>query len=208
MFRRRHRAQGCTGSHEVVWARRFAYSDPNPDGTLSLLSPLLIGLALGFAFGWAIARARSAREQAERHAHISAEAATARAQLESTGVQATALEDALAESRRDASTLRERLAVTTAALHAEPRAAAERRELLVDTDARLREAFASLSAEALRTNNQSLLELAKASLSEYQKQAASDLQHRQQTIGNLVKPLHESLDRVDAKLQAVEKERA
>ena len=175
---------------------------------LSLLGPLLIGLALGFVFGWAIARARSASEQVERHAHISADAATARAQLDATGLQAAALEDALAESRREASTLRERLAVTTAALQAEQRAVAERRELLAQTDERLREAFASLSAEALRTNNQSFLELAKASLSEYQKQATSDLQHRQQTIGDLVKPLHESLARVDAKLQAVEKERA
>ena len=175
---------------------------------LAPLTPLLVGLAIGFALGWAIARARSAREHAERHAHLSAEAASTRAQLETTAVQAAALEEALSESRREVSTHMERLAVTNAALQAEQRAAVERQELLVKTDERLRETFASLSADALRTNNQTFLELAKTSLAEYQKQASTDLQHRQQKIGDLVKPLHESLARVDAKLQEVEKERA
>ena len=50
--------------------------------------------------------------------------------------------------------------------------------------------------------------LAKASLSEFQKQAVIDLDHRQRSIDSLVKPLHETLGQVDAKLQQVEKERA
>ena len=65
-----------------------------------------------------------------------------------------------------------------------------------------------MSAEALRANNQSFLQLAKTSLSEFQKQAAVDLDHRQRSIDSLVKPLHETLGQVDAKLQQVEKERA
>ncbi len=174
---------------------------------LAPLTPLLVALVIGFAFGWAIARARSAREHAERHAHLAAEAASTRAHLETTAVQAATLEESLAESRREVSAHMERLAVTSAALQAEQRAAVERREMLAKTDERLRETFASLSADALRTNNQAFLELAKASLTEYQKQASTDLQHRQQKIGDLVKPLHESLARVDAKLQEVEKER-
>jgi DNA recombination protein RmuC len=174
---------------------------------LAPLTPLLLGLVIGFAFGWAIARARSGREHAERNAHLTAEAASTRAQLETTAVQAAALEESLAESRREVSAHMERLAVTSAALQAEQRAAVERREMLAKTDERLRETFTSLSADALRTNNQAFLELAKASLAEYQKQASTDLDHRQQKIGDLVKPLHESLARVDAKLQEVEKER-
>ena len=94
-----------------------------------------------------------------------------------------------------------------ASLAAERQAMADREALLTQTDDRLRRTFASLSAEALRTNNQSFLELAPASLSESQKQATTDLQHRQQRVGDLVKPLHDSLARVDAKLQQVEKER-
>ena len=61
---------------------------------------------------------------------------------------------------------------------------------------------------ALRANSRSFLELARTSLGEFQKQASSDLEHRQQTIDDLVKPLHDSLAKVDAKLRQVEKERA
>ena len=98
-------------------------------------------------------------------------------------------------------------AAAQASLAAQRQATANRETLLAQTDDRLRRTFASLSAEALRTNNQSFLELAKTSLAEYQKQASTDLQHRQQRIGDLVKPLHESLARVDAKLQEVERQR-
>jgi DNA recombination protein RmuC len=94
-----------------------------------------------------------------------------------------------------------------ASLAAERKAAADRESLLAQTDDRLQRTFSALSADALRLNNQSFLELAKASLAEYQKEAVTDLEHRQSKIGDLVKPIHESLARVDAKLQAVEKER-
>ena len=170
---------------------------------LSFLAPLVLGLCLGLVSGWALARARGERE----HSHLAAEMAATQARLESTAGQATTLERTLAEARREASGYQERLAMTTAALQAEQKAVSERQAQLERTDDRLREAFASLSAKALQTNNQSFLELARASLSEYQKQATTDLEHRQQRIGDLVKPLHESLARVDAKLQQVEKER-
>ena len=45
-------------------------------------------------------------------------------------------------------------------------------------------------------------------LGEFQQRAVKDLQHRQETIGALVRPLHDSLAKVDAKLHQVEKERA
>jgi DNA recombination protein RmuC len=71
----------------------------------------------------------------------------------------------------------------------------------------LRDAFASLSAEALRQNNQSFLALAQTKLGEFQQSASSDLERRQQAVGDLVRPIQESLARVDGKLQEVEKER-
>lgn len=84
----------------------------------------------------------------------------------------------------------------------EERLAAERQ-----ADARLRDAFASLSAEALRRNNQSFLDLARAQLGEFQQSAAFDLAQRQQAVDELVRPIREALARVDGKLQEVEKER-
>jgi DNA recombination protein RmuC len=92
-------------------------------------------------------------------------------------------------------------------LDAERRAAGEKVALLQRAETSLREAFASLSAEALRQNNQSFLALAQTKLGEFQQSASSDLERRQQAVGDLVRPIQESLARVDGKLQEVEKER-
>ncbi len=70
-----------------------------------------------------------------------------------------------------------------------------------------RDTFASLSAEALRQNNQSFLALAQTKLGEFQVSASSDLDKRQKAVGDLVRPIHDALQRVDGKLQQVEKDR-
>jgi DNA recombination protein RmuC len=69
-------------------------------------------------------------------------------------------------------------------------------------------AFRALSAEALGRNNQAFLDLAKASLGETRQAARGELALRQQAIQEMVTPLRESLDRVDAKIQDLEKARA
>ena len=70
-----------------------------------------------------------------------------------------------------------------------------------------RDTFASLSAEALRQNNQSFLALAQTKLGEFQLSASSDLEKRQKAVDELVRPLHDALVRVDGKLHEVEKDR-
>jgi DNA recombination protein RmuC len=90
---------------------------------------------------------------------------------------------------------------------AERRAAGEKVALLERAETTLRDAFAALSADALRQNNQSFLALAQTKLGEFQQRASSDLERRQQAVGDLVRPIQESLARVDGKLQEVEKER-
>ena len=103
------------------------------------------------------------------------------------------------------------LAATSARLEAElaaeRRTASDKLTLLKDAEEKLREAFAALSSDALRQNNQSFLDLAKTSLAEFQKTARMDLDGRQKAIEDLVQPLKESLTKVDGKLQEVEKNR-
>jgi DNA recombination protein RmuC len=89
----------------------------------------------------------------------------------------------------------------------ERRSSAEKLAFLNEAEQKLREAFQALSAEALKSNSQSFLELAKASLGAHQEKAIADLEGRQKAIENLVKPVRESIDKVDQKLQEVEKER-
>ena len=90
---------------------------------------------------------------------------------------------------------------------AERRAGGEKLALLAQAETKLREAFASLAADALRQNNQSFLALAQTKLGEFQHSAATDLEKRQKAVDDLVRPIQEALVRVDGKLQEVEKDR-
>ena len=95
-----------------------------------------------------------------------------------------------------------------AALDGERRSAAEKIALLQDAEIKLRDAFSTLSCEALRENSKSFLQLARTSLGEFQKTATLDLDGRQKAIDALVQPLRESLTKVDAKLNDVDRGRA
>ncbi len=93
-------------------------------------------------------------------------------------------------------------------LDAERRAATEKLATVEHARDALKDTFAALSADALATNNQRFLELAKQKLGEFQTAAAVDLDGRHQVLTDLVQPLKESLGRVDSKLQEVDRERA
>ncbi|MGH7593187.1 MAG: DNA recombination protein RmuC [Gemmatimonadales bacterium] len=127
--------------------------------------------------------------------------------------QAHAEEDASLRAQLDA--VRERLRIAdgdrerlTAVLEGERRSADERLAAFAKAEALFRETFTALSAQALQANSATFLELAKVSMGEFQQAAKSDLEARQQSIDQLVKPMQEGLVRVDEKLQAFDKERA
>lgn len=84
---------------------------------------------------------------------------------------------------------------------------AREKQLLEQAREKMTEAFASLSAEALRSNNRSFLELAATSLEKYQEGARTDLETRHKAIQSLVEPVLNSLKQVDQKVQQLEKER-
>ena len=75
-----------------------------------------------------------------------------------------------------------RAAYLQAQLDAERRAAADKLATLEQARASLRDSFAALSADALRHNNESFLQLARASLEQAQERSKTDLDL--QTEGN------------------------
>ena len=87
-------------------------------------------------------------------------------------------------------------------------AAQEKLALLEDARRKLLDAFQAISAEALKSNNQAFLLLAKEALEKYQMQAMGDLETRKQAIEQLVRPLAESLGKVDQQIQEMERARA
>ncbi|RNC29633.1 MAG: hypothetical protein AWM53_00249 [Candidatus Dichloromethanomonas elyunquensis] len=84
----------------------------------------------------------------------------------------------------------------------------EKISLLNKAKEELSAGFKALSLEALKSNNQSFLELAKTTLERFQVQAVNDLDKRQTSIHELVKPLKESLEKVDGKINELEQKRA
>ncbi|MDB5037585.1 MAG: hypothetical protein JWQ35_1113 [Bacteriovoracaceae bacterium] len=88
------------------------------------------------------------------------------------------------------------------------RVTAEKIELLKTTQDALSNSFKALSSDALQKNNQSFLDLAKTQLEKFQEGAKQDLSQRQTAIFDVIKPVKESLERVDQKIQLLEKTRA
>ncbi len=183
-----------------------------------LVIGLFVGVLLGGGAGafaaWNVARARGQREVAEIAGKSAADIAATGARLDEWSKQIARLEQELGQRAREleqsvaeSAQVRQERARLAAELDAERKAGAEKLALLRDAETKLREAFEALSAEALRRNNQSFLELAKASLGEFQQAATGDLDKRQTAITEMVKPIRESLEKVDSKLQAVERAR-
>jgi DNA recombination protein RmuC len=86
--------------------------------------------------------------------------------------------------------------------------AAEKAALLDQAEHKLADAFRSLSAEALKSNNQAFLDLARQNLGTFQEHARGDLAARQQAVATLVQPLAETLDKLNAQHREIEQLRA
>jgi len=86
--------------------------------------------------------------------------------------------------------------------------AEEKLAMVADTQQRLSDSFKALSAEVLQSNNQVFLDLAKTTLEKFQDGAKTDLESRQKAIDDLLKPIQESLQKVDANVIELEKNRA
>lgn len=85
-----------------------------------------------------------------------------------------------------------------AGLEAELRAAQEQQH-------KLQETFAALSKQALDANSAHLVQLAEQVLGRAQESSRAELEKRAQAVAELVRPVHESLGRVDEKIQKLEK---
>lgn len=92
-------------------------------------------------------------------------------------------------------------------LEQERRAAAEKIALLDRAQQALSDSFKALSAEALKSNNEAFLQLAKGSFEKLKEGASGDLALRQRAVDELVKPIRDSLAQVDLKLGEMERKR-
>jgi DNA recombination protein RmuC len=87
------------------------------------------------------------------------------------------------------------------------KAMSEQKQFLAEAQQALKNSFDSLSAAALDKNNQSFLDIAKNELRSQIGLAQAELDTRQLAIDSLVKPLGESLTRMDEKINQLENKR-
>jgi DNA recombination protein RmuC len=178
------------------------------------LSMLGVGLVVGALSLWFITRAKLTYEFERGRAAATTEHATLVERLAGKEDQVRELREALDQENETIEELRNENSRTTAQLSAlETRLEDERRihqeklALLTNAEEKLADAFKALSADALRNNNQSFLDLARQNLEKFQETARGDLERRQTAIDELVKPLKESLEKVDDKIVELEKTR-
>jgi DNA recombination protein RmuC len=161
-----------------------------------IVASALVGTALGGVIGWLTAARRTAAAEAT--------AAALRLQL----ADAAARADLLERSLRDADA--RRVEHETAARELE-RNLGEQRRLLDEAEGKLGDTFQALAAQALQQSHQGFMALAAEKMASMRDQAAGDLEARQKAhqsaIEGIVKPVRESIDKVDQQIRAIERER-
>lgn len=113
----------------------------------------------------------------------------------------------LGDEQSVASGLRTQVTRLEAVLGEERRASEEKLQLVNRASNELTRTFQSLAAEALRSNNESFLQLAKTKLEKLQSDAQGELDLRKQAVENLIKPIAVALESVDTQVRAIEQTR-
>ena len=156
---------------------------------MELATSAVIGLLFGSVIAWLALRSR---------------AATSNARLSLMEKELTAAKADLARLQQAHTELVAGKARLESALESERKASNEKIELVTFASEDLRNSFKALAADALKSNNQQFLALARENLERFQSEAKADLEGRQKTVADLVAPVRESLSKVDAQIQQME----
>ncbi len=165
----------------------------------------VLAAGLGAAVAWIVASARAravaAAELAEVRSRLSAAegvGAELRQHLAQREHELAAARTALEQERQARVEAQTRLAQAQENLQAQQR-------LLEEATARLTDTFRALSAEALRSNNQSFLDLARHALGAVINEAKGELGQRQEALGAMIQPLQEMLRRYEEQVADLER---
>jgi DNA recombination protein RmuC len=173
-----------------------------------IIVAILCGVGIGIILGKLMSREAMRIDFEARLAQLQQRAIAAEASIPELRHQLKSKDADTAELRgRLESEIKSRTAAESTLLE-ERKRLEEQRALFMEAQEKLKDAFNSLAAQALSTNNQSFLELAKSALEKYQTDARRDLQERERAVENLVTPIKSSLEKVDAQIQEIEKTRA
>jgi DNA recombination protein RmuC len=149
----------------------------------------VIGLVFGGLIAWLVLRSRTAA----LNTHVSL--------MEKDLAAEKAGQARLLQAQTELVASKARLEST---LESERKTSNEKVELVTRASEELRNAFKALASEALKSNNSSFLVIAEETLKRFQSQARGDLEARQKAVADLVAPVRDSLNKVDAQIQQME----
>lgn len=81
------------------------------------------------------------------------------------------------------------------------------RDATVNKDQVLEKTFTSLASQALKSSNQTFLQMAQETLRQFHIQARGDMEQKEKAVENLVKPIREALAKTEQQIYQIEKER-
>ena len=174
---------------------------------LLVIISILCGIGIGVFIGRLLARDSIRSEYETKLGDAQRRTATAEAAMPELRAQ---IKEKDTESAHLQKRLENELAARAAAetaLAEERKRVEEQRALLADAQVKLKEAFQAVAAQALSSNNESFLQLAKSTLEKYQVEARRELEARETAVATLVNPIKESLSKVDNRLEEFEKAR-
>ena len=165
-----------------------------------------VAALIGAVVAWTVATAR-ARTTASPDTTLAARASAAeglrdelRQQLAAKDQQLDALRAALAAEGHARTEAQTRLEQARDNLR-------DQQRLVEEATTRLTDTFRALSADALKNNNQSFLDLARQSFQSIVAETKGDVGKRQEAIDALIRPIQETLKRYEKQISAMEETR-
>jgi DNA recombination protein RmuC len=149
----------------------------------------VIGLLFGSLIAWLALRSRSSA--------LSARLSLREKELEAEKASLARLQQGYTELVAGKARLE-------SALESERKTSNEKIELVTRASEELRNAFKAMASDALKSNNSSFLVIAEETLKRFQSQAKGDLEARQKAVADMVAPVRDSLNKVDAQIQQME----
>ncbi len=178
---------------------------------LFLAGALAGAAALWFVYGRGLRAAEQARTELQRTlVEETSRRSSAEAQVARVGELEAAVrerDERLQTAERVSSDARVELSRAQEQLAYERQATAEKVALLETAKRSLEDSFKALSSNALNQNAQTFLELARAALAEQQERAKGEIETKTREIDAVVKPLRDSLEKVDVRIHELERAR-
>lgn len=175
----------------------------NPDLYLPLAASFVVGAVVAALVTLVVAGRQSQRRRFEIAQRLSAAEATAATERE----RRQELERELAEADTAARELDRELAVSRERVEQAGQLIEEQKAFVERSRKELEESFQALAGQVLKGSNEQFLQLAEQRLATERSKAGADLEERKKAIENLLGPLSETLGKLRAETQTIEKSR-